>query len=54
MKTKEWIPVWVVQCRDQNPRRILRDSGVKTIRTLPMAPHLNPIVERFVRSIIDV
>ena len=32
-------------------RRILRDSGVRPIRTLPMAPHLNPICERFVRSI---
>ena len=32
-------------------RSILRDSGVKPIRTLPMAPHLNCIVERFVRSI---
>ena len=32
-------------------RQILRDSGVKPIRTLPMAPHLNPICERFVRTI---
>ena len=32
-------------------RRTLRDSGVKPIRTLPMAPHLNCMIERFVRSI---
>ena len=32
-------------------RQILKDSGVKPIRTLPMAPHLNCMVERFVRSI---
>jgi len=32
-------------------RQILKASGVKPIKTLPMAPHLNPIVERFVRSI---
>lgn len=32
-------------------RRILKDSGINPIKTLPMAPHLNPLVERFVRSI---
>jgi transposase InsO family protein len=32
-------------------RKILRLAGVRPIRTLPMAPHLNPIAERFVRSI---
>ncbi len=32
-------------------RKTLRHSGVKPIRTLPMAPHLNCMVERFVRSI---
>ncbi|PVX27043.1 MAG: hypothetical protein CW716_04340 [Candidatus Bathyarchaeum sp.] len=32
-------------------RGILRSSGIRPIKTLPMAPHLNPIVERFVRSI---
>ena len=32
-------------------RRILKDVGINPIRTLPMAPHLNPLVERFVRSI---
>ncbi|MDH4201353.1 MAG: integrase core domain-containing protein [Phycisphaerae bacterium] len=32
-------------------RHILKDSGVKPIRTLPMAPHLNCMIERFVRSI---
>ena len=32
-------------------RGILRSSGIKPIRTLPMAAHLNCIVERFVRSI---
>ena len=32
-------------------RQILRDSGVKPIRTLPMSPHLNCLVERFIRSI---
>ncbi len=32
-------------------REILKASGIKPIRTLPMAPHLNCIVERFVRSI---
>jgi putative transposase len=32
-------------------RRILKSSGIKPIRTLPMAPHLNCIMERFVRSI---
>ncbi len=32
-------------------RRILRDSGVRPIRTLPMAPHLNCVIERFIRSI---
>jgi len=32
-------------------RGILRSSGIKPIRTLPMAPHLNCMVERFIRSI---
>jgi transposase InsO family protein len=32
-------------------RSILRDSGVKPIRTLPMALHLNCMIERFVRTI---
>ena len=30
---------------------LLKDSGVKPIRTLPMAPHLNCMIERFIRSI---
>lgn len=32
-------------------RQMLRDSGVKPIRTLPMSPHLNCMIERFVRTI---
>lgn len=32
-------------------RSILRAAGVKPIKTLPMSPHLNPIIERFIRSI---
>jgi len=32
-------------------RSILRASGVRPIRTLPMAPHLNCMIERFVRTI---
>jgi Integrase core domain len=32
-------------------REILKASGIKPIRTAPMAPHLNGIMERFVRSI---
>ena len=32
-------------------RSILQSSGVKPIKTLPMAPHLNCIIERFIRSI---
>ncbi len=32
-------------------RLILRDSDVRPIRTLPMAPHLNCVIERFIRSI---
>jgi putative transposase len=32
-------------------REILKSSGVKPIRTTPMSPHLNCIMERFVRSI---
>ncbi|MEN8128153.1 MAG: integrase core domain-containing protein, partial [Planctomycetota bacterium] len=32
-------------------RRTLKGSGVKPIRTLPMAPHLNCMIERFIRSI---
>jgi putative transposase len=32
-------------------REILKAAGVKPIRTLPMAPHLNCVMERFVRSI---
>ena len=35
----------------QEFRAILKSSGVKPIRTLPMSPHLNCVVERFVRSI---
>lgn len=30
---------------------ILRLSGVKTVKTLPLAPNLTPYVERFIRSI---
>jgi transposase InsO family protein len=30
-------------------RGILRQSGIKPIRTLPMAPHLNCMIERFIR-----
>ena len=32
-------------------REILKASGIKPIRTLPMSPHLSCIVERFIRSI---
>ena len=32
-------------------RMILRSSGIRPIRTLPMSPHLTPIIERFIRSI---
>ena len=32
-------------------REILKASGIKPIKTLPMAPHLNCVMERFVRSI---
>jgi len=32
-------------------REVLKSSGIKPIRTLPMAPHLNCLMERFVRSI---
>ncbi len=32
-------------------REILKSGGVKPIRTLPMAPHLSCVVERFVRTI---
>jgi len=32
-------------------QKMLGSSGIKTIRTLPMAPNLTPFVERFVRSI---
>jgi len=32
-------------------RQILKSSGVRPIRTLPMAPHLNCLIERFVRTI---
>ena len=32
-------------------RRILKASGIKTVRTTPMAPNLNPMIERFIRSI---
>jgi len=32
-------------------REILKSSGIKPIRTLPMSPHLNCIMERFVKSI---
>jgi hypothetical protein len=32
-------------------RNMLESSGIKTIRTLPMAPNLTPVVERFIRSI---
>ncbi len=32
-------------------RQILKSSGVRPIRTLPMSPHLNCLIERFVRTI---
>ncbi len=32
-------------------RQILKFSGVRPIRTLPMSPHLNCLIERFVRTI---
>ena len=32
-------------------REILESAGVKRIRTLPMAPHLNCVIESFVRTI---
>lgn len=32
-------------------RRILKASGIKTIRTTPMSPNLTPVIERFIRSI---
>jgi transposase InsO family protein len=32
-------------------RKILKCSGVKPIKTLPMSPHLNCLIERFIRSI---
>ena len=32
-------------------RKILSDYGIKPIRTQPMSPHQNPMIERFVRSI---
>jgi hypothetical protein len=32
-------------------REVLKASGIKPIRTLPMAPHWSCIVERFIRSI---
>ena len=32
-------------------RQTLKKSGVKPIRTLPMSPHLNCMIERFVRTI---
>ncbi len=32
-------------------RDILKDSGVKPIRTLPMSPHLNCVIERFIKTI---
>ena len=35
----------------QEFREILKVSGIKPIKTLPMSPHLNCIVERFVRSV---
>jgi len=35
----------------QEFRAILKSSGVKPIRTLPMSPHLNCVMERFCRSI---
>jgi len=51
LKDKEYL------IHDRDPlftkefRAILKSSGVKPIRTLPMSPHLNCVVERFVRSI---
>lgn len=66
MKKKLWISLitYLAYCIDKKYlihdrdtlftkefRRILKDAGVKPIRTLKMAPHLNPIAERFVRSI---
>jgi len=32
-------------------REMLESSGIKTVRTLPMAPNLTPFVERFIKSI---
>jgi len=32
-------------------RRILKASGIKTVRTTPMSPNLSPMIERFIRSI---
>ncbi|RKY08504.1 MAG: hypothetical protein DRP56_04025 [Planctomycetota bacterium] len=32
-------------------REILKSTGVKTLRTPPLSPNLNPFVERFIRSI---
>jgi len=32
-------------------RNMLESSGIKTVRTLPMAPNLTPVVERFIRTI---
>jgi len=32
-------------------RQILKSSGVRPIRTLPMAPHLNCLIERFIKTI---
>ncbi len=32
-------------------RKMLESSGIKTVRTLPMAPNLTPVVERFIRTI---
>ncbi|MHC4061141.1 MAG: integrase core domain-containing protein [Planctomycetota bacterium] len=31
--------------------KILRSAGIRTVKTLPLAPNLTPFVERFIRSI---
>jgi hypothetical protein len=46
---------YVIQDREplftEESREILKVSGVKPIKTLPMAPHLSCTLERFLRSI---
>jgi putative transposase len=47
--------VYLIHDRDplftEGFRKMLESSGIKTVRTLPMAPNLTPVVERFIRSI---